>query len=85
VTARANGRIHAKRGFPITHQSSPVAANDTVKLVLKPRDEEAIDKIQRSLENGKKVKAKIRANLKDKAGNIYRKKLTVKLKPKRGK
>ena len=80
VTARSTGRIHAKRGFPVDAQTSPVAANQTVDLVLVPRDDDAIDKIKRSLANGKKVTAELRASLKDAAGNIFRKTLTVKLK-----
>ena len=81
VTARASGRIRAKRGFPVDSKSSSVAANQTVELILKPRDDDSIDKIQRSLAKGKKVTAELRASLKDAAGNVFRKTLKVELGP----
>ena len=52
-------------------------------MVLKPRRHEDAGKIERSLSNGKKVRAKVKVLLKDAAGNTYFKKLTIRLKPKR--
>jgi hypothetical protein len=82
VSAKASGRVKSKRGFPLKSVRRDAPAGDLVTLVLRPKDEDALDKVEGSFEKGKKVRAEVRASVKDKAGNVYREEFIVRLKPK---
>jgi hypothetical protein len=85
VSVNAFGRIRAKKGFPVVKVNTTATKGNLVKIVLKPRKEKDAEKIERSLANGKKVTAKVRVKLKDAAGNLFQKDLSIKLKAKAGK